>query len=173
LELAGIAYDGGVANEQYFVNRMLTSQSNVTGASAAALVPALETGQINFLFIYKSYISSIGLSLVQLPGGVNLGVAAYNTFYGQATYTTTSGSTQTVNKASAIVLWLSVPKDSTDTADSVSFVIFVIQNYQTALKNFGLLNLNPVQLYNTTGYTVPTSIVALLKTGTLVDNGAV
>jgi hypothetical protein len=78
-----------------------------------------------------------------------------------------------VNKASAIVLWLSVPKDSTDTADSVSFVIFVIQNYQTALKNFGLLNLNPVQLYNTTGYTVPTSIVALLKTGTLVDNGAV
>ena len=173
MEFAGIAYDGGAANEQYFVNRMLTNQGNVTGASAAALVPALATGQINFLFIYKSDIASEGLSLIQLTNGVNLGLAAYNTFYGQATYTTTSGSTQTVNKASAIVLWLSVPKDSTDTTDSVSFVVYTVQNYQTALKNFGLLPLNPVQLYNTTGYTVPAPIVTLLKAGTLVDEGAV
>ena len=147
LELAGIAYDGGVANEQYFVNRMLTNQGNVTGASAAALVPALKTGQIQFLFIYKSYISSEGLSLMQLGNGVNLGLAADNTFYGQATYVTTAGT----QKASAIVLWLTVPSDSTDTADSVSFVVFVALNYQTVLKSFGLLNFNPVQLYNRPG----------------------
>ena len=116
LELAGIAYDGGVANEQYFVNRMLSNQGNITGTSAAALVPALITGQIQFLFVYKSYISSEGLSLIQLGNGVNLGLAAYNTFYGQATYATTAG----VQKASAIVLWITVPKDSTDPADSVS-----------------------------------------------------
>ena len=90
---------------------------------------------------------------MQLQGGVNLGVAAYNTFYGQATYTTVSGGVTTVNKASAIVLWLSVPKDSTDTADSVSFVVYVVQNYQTALKNFGLLNLNPVAVVQHNRYT--------------------
>lgn len=169
LELAGIAYDGGVANEQYFVNRMLTNQGNITGASAAALVPALLTGQIQFLFIYKSDIASEGLNLVQLTNGVNLGLPSYNTFYGQATYTTTAG----VQKGSAIVLWLTVPKDSTDPTDSVNFVIYTIQNYQTVLKNFGLVNLVPVQLYNTTGYTVPAPLVALLNAGTLVDEGPV
>ena len=172
LELAGIAYDGGVANEQYFVNRMLTNQGNVTGASAAALIPALDTGQIQFLFIYKSDISSIGLSLVQLGNGVNLGLAAYNTFYGQATYATVSGGVTTVNKASAIVLWLSVPKDSTDTVDSISFVIYTAENYQTVLKSFGLTPLTPVQLYNTTD-TIPAPILALLTAGTLVEKGAV
>jgi len=169
LELAGIAYDGGVANEQYFVNRMLTNQGNITGASAAALVPALLTGQIQFLFIYKSDIASEGLSLVQLTSGVNLGVQSYNTFYGQATYTTTAG----VQKGSAIVLWLTVPKDSTDPTDSVNFVVYTIENYQTVLKNFGLVNLIPVQLYNATGYTVPAPLVALLNAGTLVDEGPV
>ncbi|MHB2036374.1 MAG: substrate-binding domain-containing protein [Nitrososphaerales archaeon] len=169
LELAGIAYDGGVANEQYFVNRMLTNQGNITGASAAALVPALDTGHIQFLFIYKSDIASEGLSLVQLTNRVNLGLPSFNTFYGQATYTTTAG----VQKGSAIVLWLTVPKDSTDPTDSVNFVIYTIQNYQTVLKNFGLVNLVPVQLYNTTGYTVPAPLVALLNAGTLVDEGPV
>ena len=173
LQLAGIAYDGGTTNQQYFVNRMFNNQGNVTAASAAALVPALTTGQINFLFIYKSDIVTEGMSLIQLMNGVNLGLAAYNTFYGQATYVTYSGSTQTNQKASAIVLWLSVPKDSTDPTDSVSFVVYTVQNYQTALKNFGLTPLSPVQLYNTTGYTVPTPIVNLLKAGTLVDVGAV
>ncbi len=173
LQLAGIAYDGGTANQQYFVNRMLTDHGNVTGASAASLVPALATGQINFLFTYKSDIVAEGMNLLQLTNAVNLGFPEYNSFYGQATYVTYSGSTATTQKASAIVLWLSVPKDSTDTTDSVSFVVYVIQNYQTALKNFGLISLNPVQLYNTTGYTVPSPIVALLKAGILVDNGAV
>jgi len=169
LELAGIAYDGGVANEQYFVNRMLTNQGNITGSSAAALVPALLTGHIQFLFIYKSDIASEGLSLVQLTNGVNLGLPSYNTFYGQATYTTTAG----VQKGSAIVLWLTVPKDSTDPTDSVNFVIYTIQNYQNVLKNFGLVNLVPVQLYNTTGYAVPAPLVSLLSAGTLVDEGPV
>jgi len=169
LELAGIAYDAGVANEQYFLNRMLTNHGNITGASAASLVPALLTGQIQFLFIYKSDIASEGLSLVQLTNGVNLGLPSYNTFYGQATYTTSSG----VQKGSAIVLWLTVPKDSTDLTDSVNFVIYTIQNYQNVLKSFGLVNLVPAQLYNTTGYTVPASLVSLLNAGTLVVQGPV
>ena len=169
LELAGIAYDGGVANEQYFANRMLTNQGNITGASAASLVPALLTGQIQFLFIYKSDIASEGLSLVQLSSGVNLGLQPCNTFYEQATYMTTAG----VQKGSAIVLWLSVPKDSTDPTDSVNFVVYTIENYQNVLKNFGLVNLVPAQLYNTTGYTVPVPLVSLLNTGTLVDEGPV
>ena len=158
-----------MANEQYFVNRMLTNQGNITGASAAALVPALVTGQIQFLFYYKSAILAGGLSEIQLTNGVNLALSTYNTYYGQATYTITSG----VQKGSAMLIWITVPKDSTDTADSVSFVVYVVQNWQTVLKNFVLTPLTPTQLYNTTGYTVPSPIVNLLKAGTLVDMGAV
>ena len=169
LELAGIAYDGGVANEQYFANRMLTNDANVTGASAAALVPALETGAINFLFYYKSAITSGGLDLIQLANPVNLGLVADNTWYGQASYTVSPTDIET---ASAIRIWITVPKDSTNPTSSVNFVVFVVENYATLLKPFQLLDFTPAQLYNDTGYTVPTPIAALLSSGTLVDDGA-
>lgn len=169
LQLAGIAYDGGVSNQQYFVNRLIINQGNTTAASAAALVPALVTGQINFLFIYKSTITSEGLNSIQLCNEINLGMSTYNSFYSQATYMTAGG----LEKGAAIVLWLTVPKDSTDITNSVNFVVFTIENYQTSLKNFGLVNIVPVELYNTTGYAVPTPLVTLLNAGTLVDEGPV
>jgi molybdate/tungstate transport system substrate-binding protein len=169
LELAGIAYDGGMANEQYFVNRMLTNQANVTGPSAAALVPSLQTGQIQFLFYYRSAIAAGGLNLIQLANPVNLGESADNTFYGQANYTL---STE-VQTGSAITLWITVPKDSTDQADSVSFVVFVIQNNANLLKNFELTSFSPAHLYNDTDSSVPAPIVALLNAGTLVEKGPV
>lgn len=169
LELAGIAYDGGSSNQQYFVSRMLTNQGNTTGESAAALVPALKTGQINFLFIYKSDIASEGLSLIQLSNGVNLGLPSYDSFYSQATYKTKNG----LETGSAIVLWLTVPRDSTNFSDSVRFVVYTIENYQTALKDFELVSISPAELYNTTGYQVPTPILALVRNGTLIEKGPV
>ncbi len=170
LELAGIAYAGGMSNEMYFVNRTLANNVNVTGASAAALVPALESGQIQFLFYYRSAIVSGGLGLIQLAEPANLGVGANNNFYGQANYTVSPGDVET---ASAITLWITVPADSTDPVDSVNFVAFVIVNFPTVLKNFDLTYFMPAHLYNSTGYTVPAPIVALLNNGTLVDEGPV
>ena len=169
LELAGIAYDGGLANEQYFVNRTLSNDANVTGPSAAALVPALQSGQIQFLFYYRSAIVAGGLNLIQLAEPVNLGDANDNAFYGQANYTLPTE----VETGSAIRLWITVPADSTDPGDSVKFVVFVILNYASLLKNFDLEPYSPAHLYNTTGYTVPAPIVALLNNGTLVDEGPV
>ncbi len=169
LELAGIAYAGGMANEQYFVDRTLSNHANVTGASAAALVPALESGQIQFLFYYRSAIVSGGLDLLQLANPVNLGEAVDNPFYGQANYTLPTE----VETGSAITLWITVPKDSTDPTDSVNFVAFVIVHYAALLKNFELTPFVPAHLYNDTGYTVPAPIVALLSNGTLIDKGPV
>ena len=169
LELAGIAYDGGMANEQYFVNRMLTNQANVTGPSAAALVPALQTGQIQFLFYYRSAIVAGGLNLIQLAEPTNLGEAIDNSFYGQANYTLPTE----VESGSAITLWITVPKDSTDPTDSVSFVVFVILNYANLLKNFELTPFTPGHLYNDTDTSAPAPIVALLNNGTLIEKGPV
>jgi hypothetical protein len=98
-----------------------------------------------------------------------LGVHADNAFYGQANYTLPTE----VETGSAITLWITVPKDSTDPTDSANFVAFVIVNYPTLLKNFDLTAFQPAHLYNDTGYTVPAPIVALLNNGTLTDEGSV
>lgn len=169
LELAGIAYDGGLANEEYFVNRTLSNAVNVTGASAAGLVPALQTGQIQFLFYYKSAIVSGGLGLAQLANPVNLGDDADNTFYAQANYTLPSE----VETGGAITVWITVPKDSTNPADSADFVAFVIVNAPSLLTSFDLTFYSPAHLYNDTGYTVPAPVAALLSNGTLTDEGHV
>lgn len=171
LQLAGIAYGnggtGGTAYQQSFVNNLLTNKNNVTGASAAALIPALATGQINFLFIYKSDVASNGLTLMQLPNGVNLGLVSYNNFYKQATYT----SAGTLETGSAIALWLSIPSDATNPTGSVQFVVYTIQNYQTVLKSFGLTPITPAQLYADSNATVPSAITALVTSGTLANEG--
>lgn len=169
LELAGLAFSNNTSGEQYFVNRTLSNHVNITGASAATLLPALDTGQIQFLFIYKSDIAAEGLGLIQLPSSVNLGLPSYNSFYSQATYNTNAG----LQKGSAIVLWLSVPKDSIDTNDSVDFVAYTIQNYQSVLNNFRLVPITPAELYSDPGYSTPAPIEALVSSGILVDMGPV
>lgn len=167
LELAGMAYSL-TGTEEYFVDHLITNDGNVTGPSAAALIPALVTGQIQFLFIYKSDIVSGGLSLLQLNGQVNLGVPSENPVYSRANYTTANG----IEKGSAIQLWLSVPKDTTNLGGSISFVQFTIESYQSALRTYGLVPMNPPVLYNNTGYSVPSDLLTLLNTGALVEGGA-
>jgi molybdate/tungstate transport system substrate-binding protein len=164
LQLAGVEYAG---NRSYFVDRMIGN--NVTGVSAAALVPALDTGNIQFLFIYRSDIGVSGLGLIQLANSINLGNPSYNALYSEASYTITSGT----ETGSVIELWLSVPKDTNNLNESVDFVVYVLQNYQTVLKNYDLVSFRPANLYNDTGYTVPAPIVSLLRSGALVDKGSV
>ena len=88
---------------------------------------------------------------------------------GQANYTLPTE----VQTGSAITLWITVPKDSTDPVDSVSFVVFVVQNNANLLKNFDLTSFSPAKLYNDTDTSAPAPIVALLSAGTLVEKGAV
>jgi len=164
LEAAGKIYAN---NTNYFVNRMISNGGNVTGASAADLVAPLQTGNIQFLFVYKSYITSLKLNLIQLPSGVNLGTPSYGTFYSQFNYTITSG----VQKGGAIVLWITVPKDSTNFNDSVQFVVFVIQNYKTVLNGYGLVYISPPKLYNDTTADVPASLNTLVREGSLAYAG--
>jgi len=171
LQLAGLAYGnggtGGTAYQQSFANSLLTNDANVTGASAAALIPALATGQINFLFIYKSDIASNGLTPMQLPNQVNLGIVADNSFYSQATYQTSGG----LETGAAISLWLSVPNDAINPTGAVQFVVYTIENYQTVLKSFGLSPISPARLYIDSGVTAPAAITALVTNGTLVNEG--
>lgn len=160
LEAAGRAYAN---NASYFVDRMLANTGNVTAASAADLVPSLQSGNIQFLFIYKSDITALGLNYLQLPSGVNLGTPSYNSYYSQFTYNTTGG----LEKGGAITLWITVPKDSTNYNESVQFVSFVVLNYKTVLNGFGLVYISPPKLYNDTDADVPTDFNQLLSNNSL------
>jgi len=165
LEAAGKIYAN---NSNFFVNRLISNGGNVTGASAADLVPALQSGNIQFLFIYKSDITSLKLDILQLPSGVNLGSPSYNSFYSQFSYNTTTA----LQKGGAIVLWITVPKDSTDYNESVQFVAFVVQNYKTVLNGFGLVFISPPKLYNDTSAVVPAPLKQLLAQGSLTNAGS-
>ena len=165
LEAAGKAYAN---NSNYFVNRMITNKGNVTGASAADLVAPLQSGNIQFLFIYNSDITALKLSILQLPSGVNLGSPSYNTYYSQFIYNTTGG----LEKGGAITLWITVPKDSTNSNESVQFVVYVLQNYKTILNGFGLVYISPPKLYNDTSADVPNALDQMLSQNTLAYSGS-
>jgi molybdate/tungstate transport system substrate-binding protein len=162
LEAAGQAYAN---NSSFFENRMLSNNGNVTGASAADLVGPLETGQIQFLFIYKSSAIAHKLNYLQLPSQVNLGNAKYSKFYSQFSYQISSG----VQKGGVITLWITVPADSTDTTDSLQFVVFVVKNSPMLLSPFGLVPITPAKLYNST--TIPQPLQQLVNQGYLQPSG--
>ena len=162
LEAAGKLYAG---NESYFVSRMLGSSGNTTGASAAELVAPLESGQIQFLFIYKSSAVAHKLNYFQLPTAVNFGNASYSKFYSQFTYALPSG----VESGSPILLFVTVPSDATNPSGSLEFVSYIVQHSST-LQSFGLTPLNPSVLYNETS--VPEAIQRLVTQGDLVLGGS-
>ncbi|MFI5450074.1 MAG: extracellular solute-binding protein [Candidatus Bathyarchaeia archaeon] len=158
LEAAGQAYAN---NSSFFANRIITNNGNTTAASAADLISPLQTGQIQFLFIYRSAAIAHKLNYMQLPAQINLGNPKYSQFYSQFTYTISKG----VQKGSVIGLWITVPVDSTDTAGSLQFVVFVVKNSPTLLAPYGLIPMTPARLYNST--TVPQPIQELVSQGYL------
>jgi molybdate/tungstate transport system substrate-binding protein len=162
LEAAGQAFG---QNSSSFVNRIIFNGGNVTGSSAADLVGPLETGQIQFLFIYKSAAIAHKLNYLHLPDQVNLGSTKYSKFYAEFSYKLTSGA----QKGGLVALYITVPKDSTDTPDSLQFVVFVVKNSPTLLSSYGLVPLSPARLYNST--TVPEPLQELITEGYLEPSG--
>ena len=162
LEAAGQAFAN---NSSFYEDRLISNSGNVTAGSAADLIAPLQTGQIQFLWIYKSSAVAHKLNYLQLPGRVNLGSSKYSSFYSKFSYTITSG----VQTGGVIRLWITVPADSTDTADSLQFVAFVVKNSPTLLTPYGLVPTTPAKLYNST--TVPPLLQQLVLEGYLVPSG--
>jgi len=162
LEAAGQAYGN---NSGFYEDRLISNNGNVTGASAADLIAPLQTGQIQFLWIYKSSAIAHNLNYLQLPEQVNLGDPEYSSFYSQFSYQLATG----VETGEVIRLWITVPADSTDTDNSLQFVAFVVKNSPTLLSPYGLVPTTPAKLYNST--TVPPLLQQLVSQGYLQPSG--
>lgn len=144
LEIAGNSYDNG--NNSYFTQRMLHSGGLSNSSSAALLVSPLVSGQVQFLFIYKSAAISKGLKYVSLPENMNFGNPSLSHYYSSFTYNTSSG----VGRGSPILLYVSALGNNSNMAvESINFVTFVL-NHTLDMATFGLLPLSTPVLYNNT-----------------------
>ncbi|MEM3795472.1 MAG: extracellular solute-binding protein [Thermoprotei archaeon] len=155
LEAAGYLY---AHNTTFFTKTMISHHANYTADNAAQLVAPLTTGQINFLFIYKSAAIAKHLNYLELPPQVNLGDPNYTNFYAEFNYTLTTG----VVKGSPIYLYITVPLTSHNPSEAFAFVEYVVE-HSDSLATFGLAPLRPAYLYNSTE--PPTQIAQLIMQG--------
>lgn len=163
LEIAGNLYDGG--NQSYFTNRLLQNNGVSNSSSAALLVSPLLTGQIQFLFIYKSVAVSKGLKYVSLPPRMNFGDPALSNYYSSFSYNTTSG----VGKGSTIMLYISALSNNTVMSGEALDFIAYVANHTVEMASFGLLPLSTPLLYNNTE--PPLVVQNLLILGKVTDAG--
>jgi len=168
LEAAGYLYSGG--NQSAYVTPLLETQSNVTGTSSAALVAPLQSGQIQFLLIYKSAAISDGIGYVPLDDHVNLSNASLAGYYAMFSYTDSAGKTS----GAPIVLVVTVPLSSVNTAEALEFVQYLVNN-MGSLSAYGLVIPKTALLYSSLSSTsgLPQAIQALLSQGLVVQKGPI
>ena len=165
LEIAGYLYGG--KDQQYFINRIDTKGGNVSGPNAAELVAPLTSGNIQFLFIYKSAAIAHGLSYVPLPDAMNFGNASLSGFYSGFSLNTTAG----VVSGSSIFLFVSaLAGNGLLSNSSLRFVQYVILNNNN-LSKFGMTPLSTCLLFNDTS--PPNPILNMISGGKLRQGGSI
>jgi len=163
LEIAGKEYRN---NEYYFVDSVRFHRANVTRSSAAQLVPALETGEISFLFIYRSAAVHSGLEFVQLPESMNFGNPAMSAFYASFMYRTVAG----IERGSPILLYITALANNTLQSESLAFVNYTLNN-RASVRSFGMSVLAQPELFNNTP--PPPLILTLLSDRKIVRSGGI
>ena len=138
LEIAGSVYHN---NSSYYINRLSQNGGNISASNAAELVSPLESGNIQFLFIYKSAAIIKGLNYVSLPPTVNLGSVHYASFYTKFKYNLTSGSVS----GAPIYLYVTALANATDQSTALSFAEYVL-NHSSELSKYGLQPPSPEML---------------------------
>ncbi len=165
LEIAGYLYGG--KDQQYFIKRIDAKGGNVSGPNAAELVAPLTSGDIQFLFIYKSAAIAHGLSYVSLPDVMNFGNASLSGFYSGFSLNTTAG----VVSGSSIFLFISaLAGNGLISNSSLKFVQYVILNNKN-LSKFGMTPLSTCLLFNDTS--PPNPILSMISRGKLRQGGSI
>lgn len=163
LEIAGSLYAG---NQSYYTGKLAASGGLVNNSNAAALVAPLITGEIQFLFIYKSAAISKNLSYIDLPSMANFGDPSLASFYSGFSYDTANG----LAHGSVIFLYVSALAGNGNMAqESVDFAAYVV-NHSGEMTTFGLEPLVKPILYNNSA--PPQAISDLLGSGRIVSGGA-
>ncbi len=163
LEIAGNLYANG--NQSYFTSQLTKNGGLSNSSSAAQLVSPLVSGQIQFLFIYKSAAISKGLSYVSLPAKMNFGELSLASYYSSYSYNTTSGT----GHGSAIMLYVtSLANNSAMAGESLNFTAYVFE-HGSYMSSFGLLPLSKPVLYSDVA--PPQVIQQMVNSGKIISGG--
>ncbi len=163
LEIAGALYEN---NRSFFLERLVKNNAVRSDSNAAELVSPLQSGNIGFLYIYRSAAFSKELDYVELPGQLSFGNTSMTGFYSGFHYNTTAGE----QSGAPIYLYATALANGTDPAASLEFVSYIPGN-DSFLSAYGLSPLEKPILFNNT--IPPASIAALASEGRLVYGGPI
>ncbi len=92
------------------------------------LIPLLQAGQLDYVFIYKSVCQQHHMPFVSLPVQINLGSPAYENFYKQASIKISGKKPGTFveKKGEPMIYGITIPKNPPDGKWAVRFLAFVL-----------------------------------------------
>lgn len=164
LEIAGKLYAN---NEAKFTTSIRENNGVTNDTSAAELVSPLSTGNIQFLFIYKSAAISDRLPYVELSNYTNFGLASLSGFYSSFSYSTATGPE---HGSPVLLLVTSLAGNGPVAAASLNFTVYVV-THNSEMASFGLVPFAKPLLFNDTA--LPATIETLLEEGKITQSGTI
>jgi molybdate/tungstate transport system substrate-binding protein len=133
------------------------SPDSSVAETETSLLAALQSGQIDYLAIYRSNALEEHLSYIALPAQINLSDSSMAAQYAKASV---NAGSLGVKKAKPIIYGLTIPSNAPDPALAQKFISFVLgPQGQAIMSSKGFVVLSPALASGT----VPASLQALTK----------
>lgn len=118
LQLASLHYGRPGLSDRILANAPLANVRD----TETELIPALQSGQIDYLAIYRSTALEQGFKYLHLPPQIDLGDARYASLYRQASVTTKNGTLT----GAPIVYAATVPSNALHAASAASYLSLLL-----------------------------------------------
>jgi len=122
-------------NKKGLFNSMIVKDEKYIRPKETDLLTLLESGSIDYIFIYKSVAAQHNLKSLILPDEVNLKNADLASYYETVSYETngTKPGEKITEKAEPIVYGITIPKNAVNTTAAIAFMDFFL-NREKGLK---------------------------------------
>ena len=90
-----------------------------------SLIGLLQSGDVDYVFLYKSVAKQFGLKYVELPPQINLGSKKYEKFYSKVEVVLANGK---AIRGKPIIYGLTIPKNAPHKKLAIDFVEMVLKN---------------------------------------------
>lgn len=124
LKLADIYYNKEISGS------LIKKDQNFMRPKESDLIAMLEEQTVDYLYIYKSIAVQHSFKYIQLPEKINLSNPDLANFYSQVSLSTRGKTPQTnyLEKGTAIVYGLTIPKTSENPEAAVDFISFLLSD---------------------------------------------
>ena len=111
-----------------FYERMLSHNGRIVRPKETGLLALVETGEIDYLFIYRSVAQQHGLDYIALPDEINLKDSSRTDLYAQAQVNVTGAEpgTRITKRGAPMVYGITVPQDAPNRRAALAFVEFML-----------------------------------------------